>query len=367
MPIKFLDKLTIVIFSYNRHKYLKRTIRYWSNYNVKLLILDGSDSKLEDSCLDTKNIKYIYNPRGLYDRLLSSINYIETEFMILSGDDEFYLPSALSACIKFLMKESSYSCCGGLAIGFSTYKQNIFGGSQYPELKNLSLDYDSASERIKSHFYNYVPAHFYSVVRSSKWKLICKYTFEKEYNFFAVFELQVEFLVMVSGKSKIISQLMWLRNQEVSSIEGDRYSKSAKILISEWWIDKNFKKEKEEFLNRMQKACDSLSIDQNFKFSENEISKLFDIYIYKILNKRLIKKNFFYKVIELISYKKISALISYETKKMIKKFIGWNKISPYIRKSLVKEATQLEAKGVFVNHKDLNQVILTLKHRNNED
>ena len=361
MIIEFLDKLTIVIFSHNRHKYLKRTIKYWSDYNVKLLVLDGSDTKLNDSCLNSKNLKYIHNPVDLYDRLLSSTNYIDTEFMLLGGDDEFYLPSAISKCIEFLLKESTFSSCGGLSVGFSTYKKNVFGNEQYPKLKDLSLDHDNALDRIKSHFHNYVPAHFYSVIRSNKWKIICKHTFKKEYNFFAAFELQVEFLVMVSGKSKIISELMWLRNQEVASVKGDRHAKNAKKLISEWWIDKNFEKEKQEFLFRMEKACNELSIDQNFQFSENTISKLFDIYIIKILEKRLLGKNFLRKIIKLISYTNISSLVSFESKKKIKKFIMWDKISPYIKNSLVNEAIQLEAKGVSVNYKDLNQVILILQ------
>ena len=42
-----LQKLTIVIFSYNRHKYLKRTIKYWSKYQAKILVLDGSDTGFE--------------------------------------------------------------------------------------------------------------------------------------------------------------------------------------------------------------------------------------------------------------------------------------------------------------------------------
>ena len=50
-----LEKLTIVILTYNRHKYLKRTIHYWSNYNVNLVILDGSEKKLEDQYIEAKN------------------------------------------------------------------------------------------------------------------------------------------------------------------------------------------------------------------------------------------------------------------------------------------------------------------------
>jgi len=46
----FLEKLTILIFSYNRHKYLKRTIKYWSNYNIKLLVIENNfnESEIEE-------------------------------------------------------------------------------------------------------------------------------------------------------------------------------------------------------------------------------------------------------------------------------------------------------------------------------
>jgi hypothetical protein len=60
MNYSILNNLTIVIFSYNRQKYLKRTIGYWSNYDVKLLVLDGSNTKLEDSYIEAKNIKFSF-------------------------------------------------------------------------------------------------------------------------------------------------------------------------------------------------------------------------------------------------------------------------------------------------------------------
>ena len=123
MTEALLEKLTIVIFSYNRHKYLKRTIKYWSNYNVQLLVLDGSDSRLIDDCISSKNIKYVYDPVSLYSRLLNSADYINTEFMILGCDDEFYFPSALSECIKFLINERSYSSCGGCAASFKVFEE----------------------------------------------------------------------------------------------------------------------------------------------------------------------------------------------------------------------------------------------------
>jgi glycosyltransferase domain-containing protein len=366
MNDSLLQKLTIVIISYNRHKYLKRAIKYWSNYHVKLLVLDGSDTKLEDPYLNIKNIKYIYDPRGIHDRLLSSINYIETEFMVLAGDDEFYLPSALNSCIEFLFKESSFSSCGGRAVGFYTNGKKIFGNEQYSRLKDFCLDYSSASERITKHFHNYVPAHTYSVMWSSKWKLICKHIFKKEYSCFALDELQIEFLVMVSGKSKIISELMWMRNKEVTPVRGNNPSFNSTRPIAKWWFDKNFIKEKEDFIYRMKKACDEISTDQNFKFTEDTIAKLFESYINVCLKQRSIMR------------KIIHQIMPYKIKKLIKPIVVavWDNIiiskyrnlveeEKYI--SLIDEVNLLEAQGVFVNQENLNHIISTLQYSKNEN
>lgn len=345
-----LEKLTIVIFSYNRHRYLIRTINYWSKYNVKLLVLDGSSSKLNDLCLQKKNIKYVYNTSGLYGRLLSSVNFIDTEFTILSSDDEFYLPSALISCIKFLSKEIEFSNCGGRAIGFRTDKKNIFGMKAYPRLNDLCLDHNNAIDRATKHFSNYVPAHFYSVMRTRKWKIICRHVFEKQYNLDAAFELQVEFLSVIAGKSKIIPELMWLRNKEVVPINFDL----KKLDKQKWWFNKKYKNERLDFLKRMKKACDELLSHHQVELNEDIISKIFQIYIKSLLQKER-------------PINKIKKLIPYKMKKIIRTILSVKDrfiISKHI--SLKDEVNLLEEQNVLVNHECLNQVISTLNYTNNE-
>jgi glycosyltransferase domain-containing protein len=352
-----LEKLTIVIFTYNRHEYLKRTLNYWSSYNVKVLILDGSSTKFEDPCLNFKNIRYIYDPRSLYDRLLSSVDYIDTEFMILASDDEFYIPSALSTCVNFLSTEPSFSSCGGRAVGFRTKKKKIFGINQYPKLRGLCLDHDISSDRISKHFSSYVPAHFYSVIRTNNWKIISLYVFQKKYSFLASFELQVEFLIMLSGKSKIFSELMWMRNNELPHIGFE-----LEIKIQRWWYDKKFGNEKKDFLQRMNKACNEILLHQNSTLNEHKISELFKIYIDKTLKN--VKKNFFRKLLHFVPFK---------IKQIIKFFKRWYYFKTYKYRSLVneknlsEEINALELEGVLVNHKELNKITSILTDPNNND
>ena len=42
---KYLNKLSIVVLSFNKELSLKAIVNYWSNYPVELVILDGSYKK----------------------------------------------------------------------------------------------------------------------------------------------------------------------------------------------------------------------------------------------------------------------------------------------------------------------------------
>ena len=349
MSYPLLEKLTLVIFTYNRHNYLKRTLMYWSKYNIKLLILDGSDIEFRDPCLESENIKYIYGPKDLYKRLLSSVNNIETEFMIMGSDDEFYLPSGLISCINFLIKETSFSSCGGVALGFGKKEEKkFFGQERYPALKNLILDHDFAAERIQKHFSNYVPAHFCSVIRSNIWKKICKHVFDKEFTFHAALELQVEFLVLVNGKTKIISELMWMRNMnENTPHRGTSPATTVSFTINDWWNDKRYKNEKKDFLFRMKNACEEIGESENSKLKEDKIAEFFKLYINKVyLNQSLLRK--------------ILNLINPKIKKFIKSTLGLKKNLD--NQSIEDQAKILETQGILVNHKDLDLIVSTLKN-----
>ena len=346
-----LQKLTIVILTYNRHKYLKRTIKYWLYHDIKLLILDGSDFKLDDPILNSKNITYIHSTKDLYARFLSSVNYIETEFMILSCDDEFYLPSPLSSSIAYLRDHSDFSCCGGCAVGFGFIKENMFYGvERYPKLKNVNLDHDFASERIQNHFSDFVPAHFYSVMRTKIWKIICKHVFDKQFYFHAAAELQVEFLILVSGKTKILPELMWMRNMnENEPIRDLDQSKkpSYAYTINDWWNDRLKQKDKKDFLYRMKVACEEISRNIENKFDEDQISKFFEMYIYKLYKEKTLSK-------------RLLNLIPPKIKKVIKSTLGLNQTSEI--KSIEAQAKVLESQSVLINYRELDQIILALKN-----
>lgn len=364
MYYSFLEKLTIVIYSFNRHKYLIRTLKYWSNFNAKVLVLDGSKEKLENDCLSAKNIKYIHDPRSLYDRLLSSVNFIDTNFIILGCDDEFYLPSALSSCVEFLEKNKEYSSCGGRTLGFGRNSSDEFYGRKvYSKLENFSLIDNDPLKRAKQHMSNYEPAHVYSVMHTKTWRIISKYIFEKEYNLYAALELQIEFLLPIAGKSKIIPELMTMRNLEVPAIRGTSPSLDLSSGRLKWWFSDKMKNERQDFFIRTSRVCKKILSNPKKNLDEKKILEIFEIFF----SKTYLKKNSFLK-------RNLSKLIPQKFKKVIKyliKKLNFYNMSYYIntitkkKTNLIVEANNMQSNHVLVNFKEFDFIYKILKNEKN--
>lgn len=155
---------------------------------------------------------------------------------------------------------------------------------------------------------------------------------------------------MLSGKSKIISELMWMRNNEISRIDS-----RSDIPIEEWWYDKKNENEKISFLQNMKKACNDLSTNQNSILNEETISNLFEVHIKRILEYN--NKNLFRKMLNLVPSK-----IGIKLLKFVKKCLS----IAAREKSLTEEINILEAEGVLVNSEELKKIISILQSPKND-
>ena len=270
-PEIILSELTIVIPTYNRQSYARRTINYWSKTDINLIVLDGSKLSIEESYIKKlpSNIKYIHNNSSLYSRIYSIIDMVDSEFVMLGCDDEFYTASALKNCIKQLKKNTSLVSCIGLAASFDWNKNSVIAERIYPRLKANYLNYDDSNKRILKHFSRYKQSHLYAVSKSKFWKVIAKAIFSKEFNFFAAWELQFEYLLPYAGKSLVIPELMWLRSQENQPIRGTSPSMDVNLTFSKWWITKNYKEEREIFFNHMNNVCKEIDRINKKSFSSD--------------------------------------------------------------------------------------------------
>jgi len=299
-----LSKLTILILSYNRQKFAIRNMQYWSGTNVSVILIDGSQKKIDKDILSKlhKNIIYIHSPKDYAKRIKSFLYKIKTKYVILGCDDEFYIPSALNSCLKNLIKDRELSVCGGFVWGFEFKNKLMLGYNVYPERKKVFLSELDPNIRLQKHFSDYCIIHYYSVCRTDLFQIAIEEVFKKNSpinnNCYAMSEILFEFLMCYSGKSKIIPELMTLRSNEnigFNSLNPDEnigfnfFNKKIDERFDYWWLDKNNKLKKDQLINFVKLSCKKIdSINKNI-FSCN-VENIFKNYV-EFLQKK--KKPFY--------------------------------------------------------------------------
>jgi glycosyltransferase domain-containing protein len=248
-----LSRLTLVIPTYKRQLYALRNMRYWSGRGATVHVLDGSPLAISEYELSglAGNIHYHHLPLSLFERFKFSLGLIETEYTALMGDDEFFIPSALEACIRELESQAELVSCMGRCILFGYTTMGITGQTAYMRLENYSILQDDPVDRMVAHMDPYVCSTIYSVVRSRVWQRSILTLVQKEFPAFAIGEYQFELAVCYQGKSKVIPELMWLRSAETPAIRGKDLSLMPENTALKWWLDPAMEIEHSEFLTIM--------------------------------------------------------------------------------------------------------------------
>jgi len=284
-----LEKLTLVMPTFERQKYALRNMRFWSDQKATLLVLDGSENAIPYAELQRfeKNIQYYHLPNSLTDRISTACNLIRTPYTALLGDDEFHLPSGLTASIAELETNSDFVACMGRAIQFGENKGHVYGRSVYPKMADYSICSDDPYLRMEEHMRNYVPSTIYAVVRTDIWRSALKPYLIKELPVFAIGELQFEMGISFFGKSKVLPILQWFRSTEGIPIRGTDPSLVTSIRCYEWWPERG-RAERTEITEIMANAW--LDNGENKLATEKAIRNAFDAYV-ECADKRRSEKN----------------------------------------------------------------------------
>lgn len=253
MSKEFMTRITLVMPTFNRQKYALRSMKYWSNYPVKLIVLDGTESPISESLLEGfgSNIKYIHYCSCFYSRLRKSIDYVKTEFVGLIGDDEFYLPSGLRDSVIELDNDSNLVACIGSSIGFRFNDEDLRYRLVYENHENYFIHHDDPLERMRYHLSDYKATIIYSLTRLNEWKSVVEVMTRREFPVFALGELQYQMIMSFLGKTKVISSLFWFRSFENSPVgdnNGTNPSLSRALSFHEWWNSDKYKEQRDDFI-----------------------------------------------------------------------------------------------------------------------
>lgn len=285
--MSLLNKLTIIIPTYNRPHYIIRNILFWKDYDVNLIILDGSIEPLSKEVLNniSININYNYLPISFHERMLKSIDLIKTKYSLLMCDDEFYLPTSLIYLLNQLECDNELVACNGRAIAFKNNVNQITTRKEYIEMANYTITHDSPEDRMLFHMKNYTCNNIYSIVRTPIWKdamLIVSKT--NDFTLFAIEEVIFELSVSFWGKSKVFPILFWLRSKE-----NDGVSWNYRLPFHRWFKSKQKITEVNKFNNILLDAFRNSNLkDDDLMIYIKEASQAFSLFSKNLYNDSII-------------------------------------------------------------------------------
>jgi glycosyltransferase domain-containing protein len=253
-----LSELTLVMPTYNRHRYALRQMQFWSGSPVSLFVLDGSSTPINDDAIKTlgKNIHYYHFPISYEKRFGKAAELIKTPFAASLCDDEFFIPSALERCIEFLKNNKEYGACIGRCSRIIYLNTGVSSVHQYKTMKNYKITEDDKKERVLHHMTDYVHTTMYAVQRAEIWKKTMSIFAMDDYHFSCpyIVELLVEISTCYQGKSMVIDNLMWLRSEENAPADGEERHVGFQV----WMKDPKYQNERSVFLSKLEKSLSKI-------------------------------------------------------------------------------------------------------------
>ncbi len=249
--MSLLSKLTLVIPTYNRQPYAQRNMRYWSGREVTVHVLDGSARAIDADALAhfAPNIHYHHMPIPYHDRLGKVVDLVETEYVALLADDEFFIPSAVEGSIRELERSKDLIACMGQGLGKCLTPQLTVSASAkqvhiHSEEMNYAVSQESPFERMVLHMNPYTPSTIYAVCRREAWIRSMKLFATKRFSSGHEGEILFELCMCYQGKSKVTNELMWLRSDENPSESSELH-----VPFHLWYQDPQYASEVRYFLS----------------------------------------------------------------------------------------------------------------------
>ena len=279
-----LSDVTLVILSHNRQHCLVKTMNFYKDTNLNLLVIDSSPSPLEKQSIP-KNCNYQHSILPFAKRSRIAADLINTDYTIIGADDEIYLPSSLLIMRDFLKKNSDYSSVGGNTIAVWKYGPEIAASWAYNRTFKYHNDAETVFERIWNHTGGGINplTSFFTCNLARTWAAQTCLRMYAKAPILATDAISI-LTICGAGKSKYLDLVYWIRNWNQSP--KSHLGWNRQITLSDWWQTNLNSAVKLKFENELNEIFESYSGGDNF-------SESWDLILMsdKILNQNKIVKN----------------------------------------------------------------------------
>lgn len=236
--------ITVLVTSISQREIAIETSNYYSKFCSEVIFVDEEYPHMtnrEIKELENMGVHYIAytsDPKttrlnSIYEKRLIAANQSNNEFLVHSNHDERYTESGICACLKELYSDRDLTFCIGQVVSIRKDKNKLHFTRSYENLSCYS-NLNSVEQRIFYHSKLYAPLAHYSVWRKESYiyatektmlvhSAIPTETIMEE----VIFELAAD----LTGNSKAISELFWIRNR-INAPSNSDYEKGQHIFVN---------------------------------------------------------------------------------------------------------------------------------------
>jgi glycosyltransferase domain-containing protein len=200
---------TIIIFTFERHFLLQRSIDYYKNFNCNILIADSSEKKMNHVFPD--NVVYKHLPGLSFNqRILLVAETITTPYVCLSADDDYLLELSLITGANFLNDNLDFVSVQGKYLHFKSVDDKIIFSPKYgPEASSYSVTNEDIYSRVVRAFNPYMH-QVYSMQRKDVLISSIRATSSLyDSPHMTMIEFMLSIIPMCHGKHKVLP-LLWM-------------------------------------------------------------------------------------------------------------------------------------------------------------
>ncbi|MBN2456577.1 MAG: TIGR00180 family glycosyltransferase [Sedimentisphaerales bacterium] len=173
--------LTILLPTQNRSSFLRRALKFYEEEGLlyKIYVIDSSHPScksevrkiVKSSNLNIELLDYEFGV-SVHDKELKSLNLVESEYVLMIGDDDFIFPNTIVRCVEFLNNNKDYTAAHGRSYLFAVENAATYGRIKsievYPQAASVI---NSSEQRFKAHMRNWTTTA-YSVQRTKNMREI---------------------------------------------------------------------------------------------------------------------------------------------------------------------------------------------------
>ncbi len=246
-----LSDLTIVVPTRNRHASLAKLLEYYAPLPVKLIVVDGSIEAFDTSGFGdhTCDLRYFHMPVPYDQRMTFASTLCDTEFAMISSDDEYYLTEGLIKALEKLRSNPLLSAVAGRCAAFVYNEQGMRLGTFYNFLKDYNENSTLASARVRqlTNCFKLISGFICSVCRASAFKAAVHVAFKQKFTCPFVQEVLFSLSLFIQGGVRTTPELLWLRNLQATPVNDAQWQR--KLDFSVWYSDPKYAAEVAQMLS----------------------------------------------------------------------------------------------------------------------